>query len=138
MIVHAYTDGASRGNPGESGIGIILKKQDGTPIASAGGYIGKATNNIAEYKALIACIAMSKKLPCTHLIVHSDSELLVRQLKKVYRTKDKNLRTLSAKIERELSTAPFVFEIRHIDRALNREADCLANIGIDSRKKIRV
>jgi ribonuclease HI len=138
MIVHAYTDGASRGNPGESGIGIILKREDGTEITSAAGYIGKTTNNVAEYKALKMCIAMTKQLPCTQLIVHSDSELMVRQMKKVYRVRDKNLRTLYASIDRELSSAPFSFDIRHIDRAQNHEADCLANAGIDSRKRIRI
>lgn len=138
MTIFAYTDGASRGNPGESGIGVILKNEDGTTLSSLAGYIGKATNNIAEYKALIACIALTKKFHCTQLIVHSDSELLVRQLKKVYRIKDKTLRTLSAKVEKELSKAPFSFDIRHIDRALNREADYLANKGIETRKKIKV
>jgi ribonuclease HI len=138
MVVYAYTDGASRGNPGESGIGIILKRDDGTVITSAAGYIGKTTNNVAEYKALMACIAMTKQLQCTKLVVHSDSELMVRQMKKIYRVKDKNLRKLYVSIDKELSSVPFSFDIRHIDRAQNHDADRLANAGIDSRKKIKI
>lgn len=138
MIIHAYTDGASRGNPGESGIGIILKREDGTVITSASGYIGKTTNNIAEYKALMACIAMTKQLPCTQLVVHSDSELMVRQMNKIYRVKDKNIRKIYTGIDKELSSAPFAFEIRHIERGLNHEADFLANEGIESRKRLKI
>ena len=138
MIVHAFTDGASRGNPGESGIGIILKREDGNIIRSASGYIGKTTNNVAEYKALMACIAMVKLLPCTQLVVFSDSELMVRQMKKVYRVKDNDLKKLYALIGKELSTAPFSFDIRHIERGLNHEADILANEGIDSRKRLKI
>jgi ribonuclease HI len=138
MIVHAYTDGASRGNPGESGIGIILKREDGTVIRTAAGYIGKATNNIAEYQALMACIAMTKQLPCTKLVVYSDSELLVKQMKKVYRVKDKNLKKLHAVIDKELSSAQFSFDIHHIERAKNHDADTLANAGIDNRRQIKI
>jgi ribonuclease HI len=138
MIVHAYTDGASRGNPGESGIGIILKRENGSVIRSAAGYIGKTTNNVAEYQALMACIAMTKQLNCTRLVVYSDSELMVRQMKKVYRVKDKNLKKLYALINEELSSAPFSFDIHHVERAENHEADSLANAGIDSRKRIKI
>jgi len=62
MTILAYTDGASRGNPGESGIGVILKDEFGNVITSQYGYIGKATNNIAEYTALAACLNLCKKL----------------------------------------------------------------------------
>ena len=138
MIIYAYTDGASRANPGESGIGIILRDEQGHVLFSGGGYIGKATNNAAEYQALIACLEKTLKTPCKKLVVHSDSELMVRQLQGKYRVKDKELQKYYAKVTSLLATAPFEFEIRHVERERNRDADLLANAGIDNKHRLRV
>jgi ribonuclease HI len=131
MTVHAYTDGASRGNPGQSGIGIVLKDEQGKTLASHFDFIGTTTNNVAEYKALLHCLKMARETKCRHLIVHSDSELMVRQLQGSYKVKDKGLRRYFDEARKTLSSAPFTFEIRHIAREENRQADELANRGIN-------
>jgi ribonuclease HI len=136
MKILAFTDGASRGNPGEGGIGIILKDDGGSTITRLCGYIGKSTNNVAEYTALIECLKAAASTPCTHLIVHSDSELLVRQLKGEYRVKDPTLKRYVQTVHTLLENAPFKFEIKYVPRELNREADQLANVGIDSKRKL--
>ncbi len=136
MIVHAFTDGASRGNPGESGIGIILKSDKGDILYSGGGYIGKATNNIAEYRALLYCLKKATELSCSILIVHSDSELLVKQMRGEYRVKTPHLRGFFEEAKELIDAAPYQFDIVHIERESNRDADFLANCGIDSRKPI--
>ena len=136
MTLLAFTDGASRGNPGESGIGIILKSQEGSTVSLLGEYIGKATNNTAEYRALLRCLSLASQLGCTRLIVHSDSELMVKQLQGLYRVKHADLKRLFAEIEAALKKAPFSFEIRHVDRSLNAEADSLANRAINLRATV--
>ena len=73
----AYTDGASRGNPGDSGIGIVVRNAAGEVVLTTYGFIGTATNNIAEYTALLALLKRIKTTPCSQLVVHSDSELMV-------------------------------------------------------------
>jgi len=136
MTLFAFTDGACRGNPGESGIGIILKSQEGTTVSLLGEYIGKATNNSAEYRALLRCLALARQLGCTRLIVHSDSELMVKQLQGLYRVKHADLKRLFTQAQAALKEAPYSFEIRHVDRSLNAEADDLANRAINLRGTI--
>jgi ribonuclease HI len=138
MTLIANTDGASRGNPGESGIGVILKDEHGTVVYAGSGYIGRATNNVAEYRALLACLKKAAALRCSRLIVHSDSELMVRQLNGVYRVRDKALRRYYVQASRLIESAPFAFEIVHVERGRNREADILANAGIDGKRTLTV
>ncbi len=135
MTIYAHTDGASRGNPGESGIGIIMKDEQGRVIHSTGKYIGMATNNIAEYVALIECLKKAKETDCKKLIVHSDSELLVRQMQGTYRVRDEGLKKYFQRAHRLLKNAPFEFEIYHVARELNRDADMLANVSIDRESR---
>jgi ribonuclease HI len=136
MTIYAYTDGASRGNPGESGIGVVMKDENGRLIHSAGKYIGKATNNIAEYMALIECLKKARDTNCRKLVVHSDSELLVRQLQGTYRVRNEGLRKYFQRVHRMLENAPFEFEIRHVSREQNKDADMLANVSIDSKSRV--
>lgn len=136
MTVYAYTDGASRGNPGESGIGIIFKDEEGNIIHSGGGYIGTATNNIAEYQALLACLKKATTMKCKRLVVHSDSQLMVRQLLGEYRVKDKVLQTFFREANTLLKNASFTFSIVHVEREKNHEADLLANSGIDAKQPL--
>ena len=133
MTVLAYTDGAARGNPGEGGIGVIMRGEDGEVIYSFGGYLGRTTNNVAEYRALLHCLKKAAGISCTRLIVHSDSQLMVRQLLGEYKVKDKKLAPLYLEAVRLLKAAPFNVQIVHIDRELNHQADMLANAGIDGR-----
>ncbi|MGA2623939.1 MAG: ribonuclease HI family protein [Bacteroidota bacterium] len=132
MTVYAYTDGASRGNPGESGIGILLKDDAGNVLYSGSDYIGKATNNKAEYRALIACLNKAKETGCKKLVVHSDSELMVRQIQGTYKVRNKDLRQFVDEVRRLLKDASFEFSIVQVSREENRDADLLANAGIDS------
>ena len=138
MTLHAFTDGASRGNPGESGIGLLVRDEDGNVVASMNGHIGITTNNVAEYVALLTLLKRSKSLGCSRLVAHSDSELMVRQVNGQYKVKDQVLRQYYQKIVKILAKAPFEFELKYIPRELNRDADRLANIGIESRKKIKI
>jgi ribonuclease HI len=138
MTILAYTDGASRGNPGESGVGVVLKDERGQVIASQYGYIGKATNNVAEYTALAACLKLVQATECSVLVVHSDSELMVRQLNGQYKVKDAGLKKHFQHIKHMLGASPFQFNITHIPREKNQEADELANLAIDTKKKLVV
>jgi ribonuclease HI len=138
MTFYAYTDGASRGNPGESGIGIIVKNENGTSVLTLNGYIGKTTNNIAEYSALLALLKRIKETECRKLVVHSDSELMVRQINGEYKVKDQELKKYFQKIFKLLNEAPYEFTLMHVPREQNRDADRLANIGIDSKKKLKI
>ncbi|RPI03156.1 MAG: ribonuclease HI family protein [Ignavibacteriae bacterium] len=138
MTILAYTDGASRGNPGESGVGIVLKDEQGNVITSQYGYIGTATNNIAEYTALALCLKLVQTTKCSSLVVHSDSELMVRQLNGQYKVKDAGLKKHFQQIQNILGASPFQFNITHIPREKNREADELANRGIDTKKILAI
>ncbi len=138
MTLNAYIDGASRGNPGESGIGVLLKDETGNTAATISGYIGKATNNIAEYTALLACLQKASQLSCTKLVIHSDSELLAHQMNGLYKIKNAGIKVIHQQVMKVLSKAQFRVEIKHIRREYNHDADSLANAGIDSKKRIKV
>lgn len=138
MTIVAFTDGASRGNPGDGGIGVILKDEHGATFQRLSGYLGETTNNIAEYSALLACLHAVGKTSCSRLVVHSDSELMVRQLKGEYRVKDATLKQYHQKVQALLQSAPFDFIIKHVRREENKEADAMANLAIDSKRPLRV
>ena len=138
MTLYAHTDGASRGNPGESGIGIIIRDEHNAIVYEASGDIGKATNNIAEYTALLACLKKAHDLGCRRLVVYSDSQLMVRQMLGEYRVKDSTLQRYHRRAHDLLKSAQYVFEIIHIEREQNKDADKLANTGIDSKQNLAV
>ena len=136
MKLIAFTDGAARGNPGEAGIGIIVKDEQGLVKGTLKKYLGKTTNNIAEYTALLTLVEYlknSKNLLCSELVVNTDSELLARQLNGEYKVKDAGLKLLYQKVKLQLASAPFTFTIRHVPRSQNKEADKLANEAIDEK-----
>src|SRR5215218_5384255 len=87
-------DGGSRGNPGPAGIGVVLRAADGTPVVALGRFIGRATNNVAEYKALITALEKAKELGARRVKVLGDSELIVKQMRGEYRVKNADLRVL--------------------------------------------
>lgn len=136
MKLIAFTDGASRGNPGNAAIGIIVKDDQGNTVVTHKKYLGTATNNVAEYSALLECIELvknSETYHCTDLVIHTDSELMARQMNGEYKVKDSGLKVLFQKVRAALTSASFKFTIRHIPRSLNSEADALANEAIDSK-----
>jgi ribonuclease HI len=142
-MINVYIDGASRGNPGEAGIGILIKSDNGDTVFSAAGYGGKMTNNQAEYHALIAALTKIKKSPSLlvssgtesteSINIHSDSELVVRQLNGQYKVKEPELKKLYDTVNELIKAIPSRIVIKHIKREQNREADRLANAGIDSK-----
>jgi ribonuclease HI len=126
-----YTDGASRGNPGPASIGAaIYAEEGGDVIGSVSEDIGHATNNVAEYKAVIAGLAEAQRLGATEVDLRADSLLLVRQLTGEYRVKAPGLKPLAGEAARLLRG----FEsttITHVRRELNTVADALANAALD-------
>jgi ribonuclease HI len=129
---HIYVDGAARGNPGESGIGIVIKQGHKT-LLEVGYYIGKATNNVAEYMALIRGLEEALLLKKKDVKVTSDSELMVKQIKGEYRVKNEGLLPLYLHAK-ELIGKFKSFEINHALREDNKHADELANRGIDEKQ----
>jgi ribonuclease HI len=129
MLVQIYTDGAARGNPGPAGIGIVIKKGSAT-LAEISDFIGKATNNVAEYMAFIRGLEEALILGATKIECFSDSELLVKQIKGEYKVKNEGLIPLHHHVKsliRKFKT----FSIEHTLRDENKHADNLANRGID-------
>ncbi|MEO8514921.1 MAG: ribonuclease HI family protein [Ignavibacteria bacterium] len=135
-----FTDGASRGNPGESGIGIIIYDDNDNIIKKWNEYVGKGTNNQAEYLALIKSIELLKELKQTtdieFVVFHADSELMVKQLKLEYKVKDEGLKSLFKKFNIEIENLKIPYTIKHVERKLNKEADKLANEGIDHKNSL--
>ena len=125
-----HIDGASRGNPGPAGIGVLFLGPDGTAFERLHRGIGDATNNVAEYTALIVALERAAALGIEALEVYSDSELLVRQLQGRYQVKHAALRPLYAQAQSRISGFRR-FAVHHVPRERNVEADALANKGID-------
>ena len=127
---HLYVDGGSRGNPGPAAIGAVLTRPDGDTVETLANFIGKATNNIAEYQALIAGVEMALDHDISRLSIFSDSELIVRQLEGVYRVKNEGLRPYYQQAKSALSRLE-QFELRSIPRESNQHADRLVNQALD-------
>jgi len=121
-----YTDGASSGNPGRASIGAVIKDGRGRVISRISRRIGRATNNQAEYLAIIAALEEATRLGAGKVDIKSDSELAVKQLKGRYRVKKATLRPLYQKVVQLIGPLE-VFSITHIPREQNREADRLAH-----------
>ena len=126
----AFIDGASRGNPGPASYAVIVYAPDGKQVFQIGKYLGRETNNVAEYYALITALDYAASQGLARLRVHSDSELLVRQMQGRYKVKSADLRPLyerASKLARSLE----YFGVQHVPREMNREADRLANEALD-------
>jgi len=126
----AQIDGAARGNPGPASYGVVLRGPDGSAIDSLGKYIGRTTNNVAEYYALIAALDGAAARGIRRLRIQSDSELLVRQMHGAYKVKSADLKPLHERAQKAARTLEF-FAIEHVPRERNREADALANQALD-------
>ena len=123
-------DGGARGNPGPAAIAAVVQDADGQVLQEKGEKIGRATNNVAEYRALLLGIEMAAALEASELELIGDSELIVRQVEGRYKVKDATLRDLHAEVKRALQ--PFEsWSIRHVRRAQNAEADRLVNEALD-------
>ena len=129
-LIVVNVDGASKGNPGESGIGVAIFDKDLNLINEACDYLGVATNNVAEYKALLLGIKLSTKYNAKRILFKADSELMVKQIKGEYRVKNAQLKLLFTEAQSLLKKLPN-WKIMHVPREENNEADLLANKGVD-------
>ena len=130
MKLVVNVDGGARGNPGPAAIGAVVQDADGTVLEERGERIGRATNNVAEYRALLLGIERGGELGASELELVGDSELVVRQVKGEYKVKDATLRGLHAEVQRALQ--PFErWSIRHVRREHNAAADRLVNEALD-------
>jgi ribonuclease HI len=132
--VTIYTDGASRGNPGDAGIGVVVAAEDGTILREIGEYIGKTTNNVAEYSALIRGLREAIDLGADAINISTDSQLMAFQLTGIYKVKSPNLKPFYQEAINLLQRFRKV-SISHVVRDLNKRADQLANEGINKHRK---
>jgi ribonuclease HI len=123
-------DGAARGNPGPAGIGVHIATEDGSLIAEIARGIGEATNNVAEYTAVIEGLSLAEELGARTVTLRSDSQLLVNQLTGRYRVKTPHLQPLHQRV-RALAAGFDRISFEHVRRERNQEADRLANEGVD-------
>src|SRR6202790_1727378 len=132
----ANIDGAARGNPGPAAYGVIVRRPDGTTHESLGKYIGRTTNNVAEYYALIAALDYAAASGIKRLRVYSDSQLIVNQIKGVYKVKHPDLRPLHERAKKQTAGLEN-FTIQYVPREQNRDADDLANAALDNTSGVK-
>jgi ribonuclease HI len=125
-----HVDGGARGNPGPAAIAAVLYDEDGEIVYESGRAIGRATNNVAEYRALLLGIEQARELGATELELVGDSELVVKQVLGDYKVKDPGLKPLHADVKAALAPIES-WSIRHVRREHNAEADRLVNEVLD-------
>ncbi len=128
-------DGGSRGNPGPAGVGVVVRAADNTPLVTLGRFIGRATNNVAEYRALILAMQEAKKLGARKVLIRGDSELIIKQMNGEYRVKHPDMRLLyddAQQLIRHFAEARITHNLRH----KNELADKLANLAMDRRSDV--
>ena len=131
MKARLWTDGGARGNPGPAAFAYVLEAEDGTVLDARGESIGTATNNVAEYSALVAGLARAFAAGVSELDVRSDSELMVKQMRGEYRVKNRDLQALfldASRVARELGAVTYT----HVRREHNELADRLVNEALDA------
>ena len=131
MKARLWTDGGARGNPGPAAFAYVLEAEDGTVLDARGEAIGVATNNVAEYSALVAGLARAVAAGVSELEVRSDSELMVKQMRGEYRVKNRDLQSLfldASRAAREIGRVAYI----HVRREHNELADRLVNEALDS------
>ncbi|HKQ59655.1 MAG TPA: ribonuclease HI family protein [Candidatus Polarisedimenticolaceae bacterium] len=130
MRFRAAIDGGSRGNPGPAAWGVAVLGADGSPVEGHAGFLGRATNNVAEYHALLEALRLATQLGADEVELRADSELVVQQLLGNYRVKHPDLKPLFAEA-RQLIGGFVFFRIEHVPRERNREADRLVRTALD-------
>ena len=131
MPIVAYIDGGARGNPGPAGYGVRIETEQGTLVEEFNGYLGSATNNVAEYNGLLAALRYAQQHGHRAVHIKSDSELLVKQMRGEYRVKNPGLQPLYQQARAmAMGLDRVVFE--HVRREQNKDADRLANLAMDT------
>ena len=134
MAIVAYIDGGARGNPGPAGYGVRIEDEQGTLVEEFNGYLGSATNKVAEYNGLVAALKYAQQHGHRHVHIKSDSELLVKQMRGEYRVKNPGLQPLYQQARAiAMGLDRIVYE--HVRREQNKDADRLANLAMDSGTK---
>jgi ribonuclease HI len=128
--ITAYCDGGSRGNPGPSGYGVLIQDAKGQTLGELSEFLGRKTNNFAEYSGMLAALEFALSHHHSKLKVISDSELMVKQIKGQYRVNSPELRPLYDEAKRRIAQLNS-FQIQHVLREKNRRADELANLAMD-------
>jgi len=128
-----FSDGGARGNPGPAGIGALIYDEEKKVIAELSKYLGVATNNQAEYRALIMVLEKAFSLGGEEIVCYLDSELVVKQLNREYKIKNKDLAPLFLNVY-NLSLQFKKISFKHIPREQNKEADALANLAMDKKE----
>ena len=136
MKAVAYIDGSCLGNPGDAAYAIILQDESGGELKAVGRYIGKATNNIAEFSGLLGCLELAEQLHINMITIYSDSQLLVKQLSGEYRIKQPHLQKIHNRIHETAEKADISYEVVHIGREQNKQADRLARQSARIKKDI--
>ena len=136
MNVRIHIDGGARGNPGLGGAGVLIESaDDGKTLYETGVYLGKVTNNVAEYRGLLTGLSAAAELKAVDVDVYSDSELLVRQMTGVYRVKNAGLQALYQEARQLVRTFQRC-DFHHVRREENTRADSLVNLAIDCASDI--
>jgi probable phosphoglycerate mutase len=134
-VIIAYIDGGSRGNPGPAGYGVQIVGEDGDVLAELHEFVGHSTNNVAEYRGLLAALAWAVDHGVSPLRIRSDSELLVKQLRGEYRVKNPGLQPLFQEARALIAHIGRV-TFEHVRRELNKDADRLANLAMDEAQTL--
>lgn len=132
MKLTIYTDGGARGNPGPAATGIVIKDESGKTLAAYGEYLGRQTNNYAEYSAIISALKKARELGADEVLCVADSKLVVEQLSGRWRVKEPTLQKLFIQAWNELRKFK-KSKLTHTMRAGNKEADAEVNKALDSR-----
>ena len=132
MNIEVFIDGASRGNPGESGAGVVINYEDGRKREIIN-YLGQGTNNQAEYKALLIALGSLKDKKNSEIVIYTDSQLVANQINGLWKVKDLSLKTLFSKARKQIEQFSNL-TLKHIKREHNKEADKRANDSIDVSK----
>jgi ribonuclease HI len=131
-VITLEFDGGSRGNPGPAGIGVVLRAADGTALVTLGRFIGRATNNVAEYRALITALEQARQVGARKIQIRGDSELVIKQMRGEYRVKHPDLQPLYQEAQ-DLVRQFELLSIEHNYRHKNALADKLANLAMDRK-----
>lgn len=134
-VLMVHTDGGARSNPGPAGVGAVL--QMGEWVHEHARTIGIATNNVAEYTALLDALELVAQAPevPSEVLFHLDSELVVKQVRGEYRVKDVTLQGLHAQVQAKLKTLPYPYKVVHVRREFNKHADALYNAALDAQSR---
>jgi len=132
-VIYAYFDGGARGNPGPAGYGVHIVDDDGTVLSEQHGSLGVATNNVAEYRGLIAALQWAVEHGVTQLTVRGDSLLIVEQMRGNYKVKHEGLKPLYLQARMLVMQIGDV-KFEHVRREQNKEADRLSNLGMDGNQ----